>query len=284
MKPNSNFKNKGLDFWANTSLINQRLGYANKKLIDKYPGGFVIPSAKEIQNLYKTEGLAYDHIVRGDGFTEFGNSIIEYFDYRAHVLSEYVEKRLMNVETARLRYLAALSEYRPQCPLPRNNQGKAKGAPRYLNCLINMIAEQEIGNTEIDYNPMEMTSFTKDKLPIRSMTRRVDGAIPGVINPSAIWEIKEYYYTTTFGSKISDGIYATQLDGHELNEIKRSVDITVRHIMFVDGHYTWWHSGRSYLCRLIDIMHQNLVDEVMFGDEVLTEWPKTLREIKSKVL
>lgn len=142
---------------------------------------------------------------------------------------------------------------------------------------------EELQNTLVDYNPMEMTSFTAGNIPIRSMTRRVEGAIPGVINPHAIWEIKEYYYTTTFGSKISDGIYATQLDGHELNEIERTFGFEVKHVMFIDGRHTWWNSGRSYLCRLVDILHQNLVDEVMFGSEVLTEWPNTLRKIKNSI-
>ena len=31
----------------------------------------------------------------------------------------------------------------------------------------------------------------------------------------ALWEIKEYYYTTTFGSRVADGVYETLLDGLE---------------------------------------------------------------------
>lgn len=283
MKASNKFKDVDLAFWANSALINQRLGYANKKLLGKYPGGFVIPNSTALVSMYEKEGLSVEHLYQENQLTDFGEHLLEYFEYRADVLTNYVEKRLMDVDKARRNYLALYNSYAPSCPLPRNNQGKAKGAPRYLNCLINMIAEKEFGNDAIDYDPMEMTSFTKDNYPVRSMTRRVDGAIPGAINPKAIWETKEYYYTTTFGSKISDGIYATQLDGHELNEIERSFGLEVKHIMFVEGHYTWWHSGRSYLCRLIDILHQGLVDEVMFGDEVMSEWPETLREIKASM-
>lgn len=55
-------------------------------------------------------------------------------------------------------------------------------------------------------------------LPVRTLARRVDGAFPSVINPVAIWEVKEYYHTTTFGSRVADGVYETLLDGMELED------------------------------------------------------------------
>ena len=71
------------------------------------------------------------------------------------------------------------------------------------------------------------------------------------INPIAIWEIKEYYYTTTFGSRVADGIYETLLDGAELEDLLK-MGRTVRHHPFVDGHRTWWKDGKPYLCRIVD--------------------------------
>jgi len=50
-----------------------------------------------------------------------------------------------------------------------------------------------------------------------------------VINPIAIWEIKEYYYTTTFGSRVADGVYETLPDGLELREAKENLKIHVEH-------------------------------------------------------
>ena len=47
------------------------------------------------------------------------------------------------------------------------------------------------------------------------------------LNPIAIWEIKEYYYTTTFGSRIADGVYETPLDGMELEELRVNEAITL---------------------------------------------------------
>ncbi len=32
----------------------------------------------------------------------------------------------------------------------------------------------------------------------------------------AVWEIKEYYDSITFGSRIADGVYETMLDGKSL--------------------------------------------------------------------
>lgn len=41
----------------------------------------------------------------------------------------------------------------------------------------------------------------------------------------------------------------------------------------VDAHSTWWVKGRSYLCRIIDMLHMGCVDEVLFGKEVATKLP-----------
>jgi len=46
----------------------------------------------------------------------------------------------------------------------------------------------------------------------------------------------------------------------------------------VDAHYTWWIKGRSYLCRIIDMLHMGYVDEVLFGKEVLIRVPLLTKE------
>ena len=45
----------------------------------------------------------------------------------------------------------------------------------------------------------------------------------------------------------------------------------------VDAHFTWWMKGRSYLCRIIDMLHMGYVDEVLFGAEVVTRLPKIVQ-------
>lgn len=98
------------------------------------------------------------------------------------------------------------------------------------------------------------------------------------MNPLAIWEIKEYYYTTTFGSRVADGVYETLLDGLELQEAKTNLGLSVSHYLFIDDHFTWWDCGRSYLCRICDMMHMGLVTEVVFGREAVDRVPALTAE------
>ncbi len=46
----------------------------------------------------------------------------------------------------------------------------------------------------------------------------------------------------------------------------------------VHSHFTWWKCGRSYLCRIIDMLHMGYVDEVIFGKEVIERIPALTRE------
>ena len=68
-------------------------------------------------------------------------------------------------------------------------------------------------------------------MPLRTLSRRVDGALPSVVNPIAIWEIKEYYYTTTFGSRVADGVYESLLDGMELRELSNAGHRKIYHML-----------------------------------------------------
>ena len=98
------------------------------------------------------------------------------------------------------------------------------------------------------------------------------------MNPIAVWEIKEYYYTTTFGSRVADGVYESLLDGMELEELREQEKIDVKHYLMVDSHDTWWECGRSYLCRIMDMLHMGYVDEVLFGREIRERMPAIVKE------
>jgi hypothetical protein len=104
-----------------------------------------------------------------------------------------------------------------------------------------------------------------------------------------VWEIKEYYYTTTFGSRVADGVYETLLDGMELEELDEALrelaaidhrTTHVQHLLMVDAHFTWWVKGRSYLCRIIDMLHMGYVDEVLFGKEIVDRLPVIVEDWK----
>ena len=60
----------------------------------------------------------------------------------------------------------------------------------------------------------------------------------------------------------------------ELKEIREHAGVDVKHYLFLDAHYTWWDCGKSYLCRIIDMLHMGYVDEVLFGYEVVEELPR----------
>ena len=281
MKPNNIFKNQSLEFWANIKLLNQRLGYTVKTSKNNPNGGFVIPTVQQIKLVFERETLNYSKIInQDDSFTEFGQLIIDYMIFRGDLLTNTIQPNLMNKDSAKETFYNLKNQLNPQIPLPFKKQKDKKKDYSYLTGLVNILINENKGNSNCDFDPKELTAFTENGFPIRTLSRRVDGAFPSVINPIAIWEIKEYYYTTTFGSRVADGVYETQLDGWELWEARENVGKDALHYLMVDDHFTWWVKGRSYLCRLIDSMHMGLVDEVIFGKEVLTRIPELVKEWK----
>jgi len=159
-----------------------------------------------------------------------------------------------------------------------NKQKGAMKAEAFLTGIVNMLIEANAKGLQCDFDPQQLTTITRDNEPIRTLARRVDGAFPSTVNPIAVWEIKEYYYTTTFGSRIADGVYISLLDGTELEELREHEKIEVKHYLMVDAYDTWWRKGKSYLCRIIDMLHMGYVDEVLFGYEVVEELPRIVTE------
>lgn len=278
MKPNSKFLDLGLEFWANVKLLNQRLGYFERSTKKNPNPNFVIPTILQVKNTFEQEGLNYEKLIIIDQWTDFGKIMIDYFEYRKKVLLEKVEPNLMNAKTAKTLFQKLKKDIKPTCPLPKNRQSGKKKDFAFFTGIINMLIEANAGGVPCNYNPMELTAITLDGFPVRTLSRRVDGAFPTVINPVAIWEIKEYYYTTTFGSRVADGVYETLLDGFELKEVEENVNRKVKHYLMVDDYFTWWTLGRSYLCRIIDMLHMGFIDEAIFGKEVADRIPKLVKE------
>ncbi len=273
MKANKLFLNQPKSFWANVRSISQHLGYTlrGKKQIK-------IPTIEEMSSTMKSLGLTSIHLIHNGETTDFGNLLIAYFEHRAEVLNNFVASKLMNVEKAKQTFEKLKLEYNPKCPIPMNKQKGEKQAPSYFTGIINILIEANAQGFNCNYDPRELTSLTSNGVPIRTLARRVDGAFTSTINPIAIWEIKEYYYTTTFGSRVADGVYETLLDGLELEEAKEHENIDVKHYLMIDDHNTWWNMGRSYLCRIIDMLHMGYVDEVLFGYEVVERLPEIVKE------
>jgi hypothetical protein len=67
------------------------------------------------------------------------------------------------------------------------------------------------------------------------------------------------------------------LDGMELEELHQSEGIHVKHYLMIDGRETWWDDGKSYLCRIVDMLHMEYVDEVLVGREVNEHLPAIVK-------
>lgn len=276
MTPDPLYLKQPKRFWAHVRTISQHVGYTQKELIR-------VPSLNDVLIAMWVLGLKTSHLADARGKpTEFGQRILSYFEYRAKVLKEKVEPALMNKDSAKLEFEKIAAKCNYSCPIPMNKQKGAKQAPAYFTAIVNMLIERSITGLPCDYDPRELTTITKKGEPLRTLARRVDGAFPGPVNPISVWEIKEYYYTTTFGSRVADGVYESLLDGMELEELREHEKIDVKHYLMVDDHLTWWGKGRSYLCRIIDMLHMGYVDEVLFGREVLERLPQLAEEWASQ--
>lgn len=281
MKADPRFIKQPKAFWANLRSLSQELGYTVRG-----EGTIKVFSIEEIVGGLKALNLSVAHVVDAAGKpTAFGALLHDYFAHRASALNDFVRPRLMNKERAAKEFQTLYEKLNPRCPIPMNKQKGDKKGEAYLTGIINMLVEQGIGNSPCDYDPRVLTTITRDGVPVRTLARRVDGAFPSSINPVAIWEVKEYYNTKTFGSRVADGVYETLLDGMELEELLEHEKIEVKHYLMVDDEFTWWQCGRSYLCRIIDMLHMGYVDEVLFGYEIIEQLPiiaKQWAEINSK--
>ncbi len=285
MIANAAFVNRPKEFWAHVRLLSQEIGYVERvkrqKGVRGQTGPIKIPTLAEQKAALESLGLRSDHLVDENAqSTPLGKELLEYFAYRAQILNEYVQPRLMNVEQAKQLFDKLRKKLKSTREAPTNTQGGEKKKPAYFTGIINMLIEANVKGLPCDYDPRVLTTVTKNNIPFRTLARRIDGAFPAPVNPIAVWEIKEYYYTTTFGSRVADGVYESLLDGLELEElrIETSNEITVQHYLMVDAQYTWWVKGRSYLCRIIDMLHMGYVDEVLFGSEVTERLPDIVQQ------
>ena len=254
--------------------LSQQLGYTRRGT-----GQVRVPTVAELRLGLEAIGLGSSHVVdEGGNATELGQLLLDYFQFRADVLNDYVRVRLMDVAKAAETFNRLSEELCPTCPLPMNKQKGEKAAPAFFTGIINTLIEANANGLPCDYDPRKLTSVTLDGSPLRTLARRVDGAFTSAVNPIAIWEIKEYYYTTTFGSRVADGVYESLLDGMELEELREHENIDVKHYLMVDDYNTWWNMGRSYLCRIIDMLHMGYLDEALFGYEVVERLPAIVAE------
>ena len=271
MKPIDRFRRKPKSFWASVRSFSQHLGYSKGDQIK-------VPTAAQMMQACRDLGLNTESILLKGKSTPLAVELIAYFDARAKALVEIVEPNLMNADEAKALYASMKIKLKPKLLAPMNKQKGEKKAEAFLTALVNMQIEAHAEGMDFNHDPRELTTITRDGEPLRTLARRVDGAFPSTIIPVAVWEIKEYYYTTTFGSRVADGVYETLLDGMELEELREHEGIDVKHYLMVDAYFTWWNCGKAYLCRMFDMLHMGYVDEILFGREVVTEMPRIVAE------
>lgn len=281
MHANEYYLHKSPEFWAYVRLISERLGYSKNNEVLSYERSDVL---RKLSSL----GISVED--------EILTELLAYSQYRKDCLNKFVRSHLMTLEQARSTFYY-FKEYHYKngltCSLPLNKQKNEKRDYAYFTGIINILTETTLRKLASEHgliygknrdlffndNPLNLSYIYNRQGLSSTLSRRFDGAIPDIANPKAIWEIKEYYYTTTFGSRIADGVYETQLDGLEIQELMERTGYNLIHIYFIDDYNTWWNMGKSYLCRIIDMLNSGMVDEVIFGSEVLERWPILLREI-----
>ena len=273
------FKGMDASFWAFVKFISENLGYTERGegLVMEY-------SISTIKALCEERGI--------NASEEVIVNVAQYSKLRADLLNGYAKNMFMDAQTAseefqNLKTIHKVGNY--YCKLPLNKQKGEMKQVAFFTAIINIIAEKTIreitGNSYsmgFDDDPRSLAYIWDDGRIIGASSRRFDGAYPSIENPRLVWEIKEYYYATTFGSRVADGVYETQLDGFEFKELYERTGRKVYHVLFIDAYRTWWVQGKSYLCRLIDAMNSGVVDEVIVGREVLTRWPELLHSIIKK--
>lgn len=288
MRSDSFWGTQDEQFWAYVRVLSEKRGYAKR-------GADSIATYSLSECRETLRGLGRDETVLTQ--SDLGDRLVGYFEYRAGILNDVARHNLMNAEEAEGLFnevvelhcvssedvfdrdgkLVAIDfEVRGgvDVRVPMNKQTGPKRAPAFLTGIIDILFSHALQGQAFEYDPRRLPVVDRDGELFAAMSRRLDGAFPASVNPRALWEIKEYYYTTTFGSKISDAVYITQLDGHERHEIVDATGQPIDLYLFVDAYGTWWTKGKAYLCRLVDAVNKGVVDELIVGRECVEAIPR----------
>lgn len=274
MKPDLLFKKQTHEFWAIVKYASEQAGYTSRKTR-------ATPSVLRTLTTAQIKETLNERSIDPRSITaETYELVAAYIAYRAKVLTEEVEPALMNREEARQCFEEVKARINPKISATMNRQKGEKRHEAYLSSMVAMFAEEAFGQNGFVNDAQKLAILTEGNALKGIFSRRFDGVIPSTRDPFAMWEVKEYYGTTSFGSRVADGVYETLLDGYEINAFENEYGRRIAHYLFVDDKFTWWSMGKSYLCRMIDMLHTGHVDEVFFGRQVVSQWPAALAELK----
>lgn len=265
-------------FWLRARFVSEALGYTSSERESRFRK-VTSYSPDDVVDAFNSHGYAidYDEAVR---LSDYSVMRAEAATKARDLLMTAEEARMAYREVEYLAHQAGFSWNDIGINTPMNKQKGIKKDVSFLTGIVDLLTYSAIHNSEFtaDYDPHALIKLSKSGRLGGVSSRRFDGAISSTDNPIVVWEIKEYYYTTTFGSRISDGVYETRLDGFELNQFENLVGYRPEHVLFTDSYSVWWEQGKSYLCRLIDMLNEGSVDRIYFGREVF-DWESDLKRI-----
>lgn len=278
MKPDLRFVNQSLAFWAIVKLASEKCGYSTRATKKNPIAKVKCLTLEQIRSALEKQGIDLSLVSEGQVAL-----VCAYTEFRANLLNNIVEPALMDRADAEKLFQKVKARVNPTHDIPNNRQKGEKKHKAFFSAIVGILAEEVLGATDLVNDAKCLSILTSDGELQGVFSRRFDGAVPDTINPIAIWEVKEYYGTTTFGSRVAGGVYETLLDGFEIQSFESAYGRKIAHYLFVDAHCAWWSSGKSYLCRLIDLLHAGHVDELFFGRQVESEWPVTLAELRERL-
>jgi hypothetical protein len=141
MKPNKVFLKLPKTFWASVRLISQEVGYTQRRTKQ-----IKIPSEQEIKSKLEKIQINADNLLSERiGNTQAGNLLHNYFEYRASILNNDVESKLMDAKKAKQTFENLCQKFNPTCPIPMNKQKGAKKVSAYLTGIVNVLIEANSG-------------------------------------------------------------------------------------------------------------------------------------------
>ena len=281
------WRNQSQVFWNYVRVISENLGYSRSGKVLRH-------SEKDIRRALINLNLSTDiNVTIGQ--------LVQYFHFRADLIETTIATYLQTPNEARTLFEEVVARYTTSVTSRFNQNGqenarvytvkngvpviapynKQKGHKReidYLTAVSNILISHHLVGEDFDQDPHRLPVVTESGIIQGAMSRRMDGAYPSCVNPLAVWEFKCYYYTTTFGSKISDAVYIASLDGYERDEIFNNTARRIYTTLFLDAYSAWLEQGKSYLCRIVDLLHRGSIDDLVIGAEVLTAIPEMVKK------
>lgn len=131
MIPEVKFQKKPKNFWAQVRLISMTLGYSKGDDVKTY-------SIEQIVDCLKFNNLGFEHLLDPKGgITDEGQSLIDYFKYRALMLKTVVEPNLMTREGIKDEFEKLQKHYTNSViPIPYNKQKGDKRHYAYLTAIV----------------------------------------------------------------------------------------------------------------------------------------------------